>query len=167
MKSWYLLYCKPREELRAQQNLALQNIESYLPLIKEAKKLKTVEKMVDVPLFPNYLFIYFDPQEVSVSRIHSTRGCSKIVGCKELMTSIDERIINEIKKRVEDFVPKVTKPLTKGDKVTFVEGPFKDLDAIFEERNAEKRCFVLFNIMGQQKRILVDENTIKQKSVEN
>ncbi|MGL4614970.1 MAG: transcription termination/antitermination NusG family protein, partial [Shewanella sp.] len=33
MKAWYLLYCKPRSEARAQQNLALQQIETYLPMI--------------------------------------------------------------------------------------------------------------------------------------
>ncbi|MGZ9897668.1 transcription/translation regulatory transformer protein RfaH [Shewanella gaetbuli] len=167
MKSWYLLYCKPREELRAQQNLALQNVDSYLPMIKESKKSKSTTKLVDVPLFPNYLFIHFDPEVFSVSKIHSTRGASRIIGCKEVMTPIDDRLINEIKRRVNEFVPEPDKGLEKGDKVKFVDGPFVDLEAIFEERNAEKRCYVLFNIMGQQKRILVDEATIKKTPTED
>ncbi|WP_434931981.1 transcription/translation regulatory transformer protein RfaH [Shewanella sp. HL-SH5] len=167
MKSWYLLYCKPREELRAQQNLALQQIESYLPMIKESKKSKSITKMVDVPLFPNYLFIHFDPTEFSVSKIHSTRGVSRIIGCKEVMTPIDDRLISGIKRRVNAFVPELEKGLIKGDKVTFTEGPFIDLEAIFEERNAEKRCYVLFNIMGQQKRILIDEQAIKKSAAGN
>ncbi|UJF23131.1 transcription/translation regulatory transformer protein RfaH [Shewanella sp. OMA3-2] len=167
MKSWYLLYCKPREELRAQQNLALQQIESYLPMIKESKKSKSTTKMVDVPLFPNYLFIYFDPTEFSVSKIHSTRGASRIIGCKEVMTPIDDRLINSLKRRVNAFVPEQEKCLAKGDKVTFIDGPFINLEAIFEERNAEKRCYVLFNIMGQQKRILIDEQAIKKSTTDN
>ncbi|WP_434926812.1 transcription/translation regulatory transformer protein RfaH [Shewanella sp. HL-SH2] len=167
MKSWYLLYCKPREELRAQQNLALQQIESYLPMIKESKKSKSITKMADVPLFPNYLFIHFDPTEFSVSKIHSTRGVSRIIGCKEVMTPIDDRLISGIKRRVNAFVPELEKGLIKGDKVTFTEGPFIDLEAIFEERNAEKRCYVLFNIMGQQKRILIDEQAIKKSAAGN
>ncbi|QIR15151.1 transcription/translation regulatory transformer protein RfaH [Shewanella aestuarii] len=160
MKSWYLLYCKPREELRAQQNLMLQQIESYLPMIKEIKKSKSTSKLVETPLFPNYLFIRFDPNEISVSRIHSTRGASRIVGCKEVMTPIDDRIIAALKIRVNAIEPTSEQPFQKGDRVAFVGGPFAELEAIFEERNADKRCFVLFNIMGQQKRILVDESTI-------
>ncbi|MCT7942934.1 transcription/translation regulatory transformer protein RfaH [Shewanella holmiensis] len=167
MKSWYLLYCKPREELRAQQNLALQQVESYLPMIKESKTIKSITKIVETPLFPNYLFIHFDPTEFSVSKIHSTRGASRIIGCKEVMTPIDDRLINEIKRRVNAHIPKQEKGIQKGDKVKFIEGPFIDLQAIFEERNAEKRCYVLFNIMGQQKRILVDETSIKKLTEES
>ncbi|MCL1067016.1 transcription/translation regulatory transformer protein RfaH [Shewanella olleyana] len=155
MKSWYLLYCKPRSELRAQQNLAMQQIDSYLPIIQEEKTSQGKTKLVDVPLFPCYLFIYFDPAEVSVSRIHSTRGASRIIGCKEAMTPIDERIIQQIKQRVMQHKPEIDKGLQPGDKVKFTEGPFVDIEAIFEEKNAEKRCFVLFDIMGQQKRMSV------------
>ncbi|WP_350432813.1 transcription/translation regulatory transformer protein RfaH [Shewanella sp. H8] len=156
MKSWYLLYCKPRHEVRAQQNLALQDVESYLPMITQLKTVRNKKQMVTSPLFPSYLFIYFDPQIISVSKIHNTRGANRIVGCREDMTPIDDRIISALKIRIQDYVPQEEKSLTKGDKVKFVDGPFKDLEAIFDENNPDKRCHVLFNIMGQQKRILVD-----------
>ncbi|GGP39932.1 transcription/translation regulatory transformer protein RfaH [Shewanella saliphila] len=165
MKSWYLLYCKPRDEVRAQQNLALQEVESYLPMIAQQKTVRNKSKMVTVPLFPSYLFIYFDPQVTSVSKIHNTRGANRIVGCREDMTPIDDRIISALKRRVQGHVPEVEKPLAKGDKVKFVYGPFKDLEAIFDENNPDKRCHVLFTIMGQQKRILVELDNLQ--TVEN
>lgn len=161
MKSWYLLYCKPRHEIRAQQNLALQEVESYLPKITQQKTVRNKSQMVSAPLFPSYLFIYFDPQITSVSKIHNTRGASRIVGCREDMTPIDDRIISALKRRVQGHVPETEKTLAKGDKVKFVDGPFKDLEAIFDEDNPEKRCHVLFNIMGQQKRILVELENLK------
>ncbi|MGI2168939.1 transcription/translation regulatory transformer protein RfaH [Shewanella sp. MF05960] len=161
MKSWYLLYCKSREELRAQQNLALQEVESYLPMISQQKKVRNKTQMVTAPLFPSYLFIYFDPEVTSVSKIHNTRGANRIVGCREDMTPIDDRIISALKRRVQGHVPDVEKTITKGDKVTFVDGPFKDLEAIFDENNPDKRCHVLFTIMGQQKRILVELSNLK------
>ncbi|WP_282167906.1 transcription/translation regulatory transformer protein RfaH [Shewanella japonica] len=160
MKSWYLLYCKPRNERRAQQNLAMQQIESYLPVIQEEKTSQGKTKLVEVPLFPCYLFIYFDPTEVSVSRIHSTRGASRIVGCREDMTAIDDRIIQGIKNRVKQHKPDIDKGLQHGDKVKFTDGPFVDLEAIFEEKNTDKRCFVLLSIMGQQKRLSIDSNSV-------
>ncbi|WP_299568270.1 transcription/translation regulatory transformer protein RfaH [uncultured Shewanella sp.] len=160
MKSWYLLYCKPRNERRAQQNLAMQQIESYLPIVQEEKTSQGKTKLIEVPLFPCYLFIYFDPTEVSVSRIHSTRGASRIIGCREDMTAIDDRIIQGIKNRVMLHKPEINQGLQTGDKVKFTEGPFVDLEAIFEETNAEKRCFVLFKIMGQQKRMCVDKSAL-------
>ncbi|MGI2039044.1 transcription/translation regulatory transformer protein RfaH [Shewanella frigidimarina] len=164
MKSWYLLYCKPRHEVRAQQNLALQDVESYLPMITQQKTVRNKKQMVTSPLFPSYLFIYFDPQITSVSKIHNTRGANRIVGCREEMTPIDDRIISALKIRIQDYVPQEEKSLTKGDKVKFVDGPFKDLEAIFDENNPDKRCHVLFNIMGQQKRILVDFTNLQAVS---
>jgi len=164
MKSWYLLYCKTRHEIRAQQNLALQQVESYLPMITQQKTVRNKKTMVTAPLFPSYLFIYFDPQITSVSKIHNTRGANRIVGCREDMTPIDDRIIAALKRRVQDYVPEEAKPLGKGDKVKFIDGPFKDLEAIFDENNPDKRCHVLFNIMGQQKRLVVELATLQAVS---
>jgi len=178
MKAWYLLYCKPRGEARAQQNLALQQIDTYLPNIAE-KVVKAGRTSIRTsPLFPCYLFAYFDPQVTSVSRIHSTRGVSRIVGCKELMTPIDDDIISAIQLRERELVaelsessdielnqlkPEVAPEFSEGDKVTFIEGPFVDLDGIFAEKSGDKRCHILFEIMGQQKRVTVPKSSIKPK----
>ena len=66
MKAWYLVYCKPKNEVRAVQNLEMQGIETFLPMCIESKKLRSGEKTVQkVPLFPSYLFIYFDSKHHS------------------------------------------------------------------------------------------------------
>jgi transcriptional antiterminator RfaH len=166
MKAWYLLYCKPKSELRAQQNLALQHVASYLPMIKESKTSRGKTKVVETALFPNYLFIHFDPSEFSVSKIHNTRGASRIIGCKEIMTPISDVIISGIKTRVDNHKPEIIAEPTKGDKVRFTQGPFVDLDAIFEESCANKRCNVLFTIMGQQKSLQVAKDQITKVAVD-
>lgn len=167
MKAWYLLYCKPRGEARAQDNLKLQQIETYLPTLPQqiTKAGKTTVKRV--PLFPCYLFIHFDPAVTSVSRIHSTRGVSRIVGCKELMTPIDDSIIHGIKMREHKLINLLNcgnveqQELAEGDKVKFIEGPFIDLEGIFTEQSGDKRCHILFEIMGQLKRVSVPKSSIK------
>ncbi|MCL1093791.1 transcription/translation regulatory transformer protein RfaH [Shewanella kaireitica] len=166
MKAWYLLYCKPRGEARAQQNLALQEIETYLPTFPEEKLQKGQVTVRRVSLFPSYLFVYFDPEVTSVARIHNTRGVIRIVGCKELMTAIDESVIHGIKMREHKLIAKympetVEQPkLVQGDKVCFTDGPFAELEGIFDESNGDKRCFVLFELMGKQQRVIVDKNAI-------
>ncbi|ACJ28339.1 Transcriptional activator RfaH [Shewanella piezotolerans WP3] len=171
MKAWYLLYCKPRGEARAQQNLALQEIETYIPTYPEEKTHNGKVTVRRVSLFPSYLFIHFDPQVTSVSRIHNTRGVIRIVGCKELMTPIDEGVIGAIKARehkwINELLPEtrckeeLVCPVKSGDKVKFVDGPFAELEGIFQEKNGEKRCYVLFDIMGKQQRVSVDRSTVK------
>tara|TARA_R110002050_G_scaffold280491_3_gene427436 strand:+ start:791 stop:1060 length:270 start_codon:yes stop_codon:yes gene_type:complete len=79
------------------------------------------------------------------------------------MIPIDECLINAINFRVNAHVPKQDTAIKNGDIVKCVDGPFFDLEAIFEERNAAKHCFILFNIMGPQKRNLVDETSIQKR----
>ncbi|WOT06279.1 transcription/translation regulatory transformer protein RfaH [Shewanella youngdeokensis] len=165
MKAWYLIYCKPRGEKRAQQNLALQGIETYLPTYPEEQLQKGQVTVRRVSLFPNYLFVYFDPDVTSVARIHSTRGVIRIVGCKELMTSIDDSIIHELKMREHHLISTIEPDIaplnmTQGDKICFIDGPFNELEGVFDEANGEKRCFVLFEIMGKQQRVSVDRAVI-------
>ncbi|MGS0695532.1 transcription/translation regulatory transformer protein RfaH [Shewanella sp. 0m-4] len=170
MKAWYLLYCKSRGEARAQQNLALQQIETYLPSYPEEKIQKGQTSIRRVSLFPSYLFINFDPQVTSVAKIHNTRGVIRIVGCKELMTPIDDSIIHVIKMREHKLLSRIspqedeaiTLPkIAVGDKVRFTQGPFTELEGIFDESNGEKRCFVLFDLMGKQQRVAVERDSIK------
>lgn len=165
MKAWYLLYCKPRSEARAQQNLAQQQIDTYLPMIWQEKTLRNQKQIVKVPLFPSYLFIQFDPAETSVRQIHSTRGVNYLVNCQETMLPLDDRIIHSIRMqelRANDKQSAQSAPLMAGDKVIFTEGPFADLEGIFQQQCPKKRCQVLFTIMGQQKTINVPAQSLKR-----
>ncbi|MBM7072089.1 transcription/translation regulatory transformer protein RfaH [Shewanella sp. 202IG2-18] len=169
MKAWYLLYCKPRNEIRAKQNLELQGVETYLPLISESKKQRSGKiQNTQVPLFPNYLFINFNPQEFPVSRIHSTRGVNQIVGVKEDMLPLDPELITRIKIKLAELSnsePETSEDIKKGDKVRFSEGPFAEVEGIFDEASGEKRCFVLLNILGKMKRVNVASEMVEKVTV--
>lgn len=165
MQAWYLLYCKPRNEVRAQQHLALQHLETYLPMVSADKSLRGQKCLHRVPLFPNYLFINFDPSETSVKQIQSTRGVSRIVNCQEKMTPIDERIIHAI--RMNELTH--SKPvldceitLKNGEKIRFKDGPFVDLEGVFQEKCPNKRCHILFSIMGRNNTLSVPVNSVER-----
>lgn len=161
MKAWYLLYCKPRSEVRAQQNLTLQELETYLPMVRSEKKEKNKTVVRKQPLFPNYIFIKFDPEQTSVRQLRSTRGVADLVNCREKLLPIDEQLIIQLKQR-ELATPLITeKPLQSGDKIQFTEGPFADFDGIFAEKCGDTRCKVLFTFLGQHKSITVEQSVIR------
>ena len=69
---WYLLKAKPREEIRALDNLEYQGFEAYCPQIRSKTDL--------VPLFPGYLFIRLAQKDIpQLHKIRSTRGVQYIV----------------------------------------------------------------------------------------
>ncbi|MGL5392111.1 MAG: transcription/translation regulatory transformer protein RfaH, partial [Shewanella sp.] len=140
------------------------NIETYLPMLWQEKSQRNQKRVVKVPLFPSYLFIQFDPDETSVRQIHSTRGVNYLVNCQERMVPLDDRIIHTIRmKELSAFDKKTAEsvPLSAGQKVKFTEGPFADLEGVFQEQCPNKRCQVLFTIMGQEKTINVPEQSLK------
>lgn len=164
MEAWYILQCKSRSEKRAQQNLLMQELETYLPLMHTETKKNGRKSSSSKPLFPNYLFVKFDPEVTSVSRLHSTRGVSRLVGCKENIIPLQQQVIDSIKHRESLGVsPVKVEPApepSKGDKVRIHQGALMNLDAIFDEPDGDKRCHVLLDILGQSQRVSIPIKSI-------
>ena len=174
MKAWYLLYCKPREEIRAQKNFELQKIETYFPMLTEKKIQKGKKVKIKTALFPNYLFVYFNPEVTSVSSIRSTRGVSQLVDCREKMTPLCHLVVAlrdqegkqnfekgnvDLRNEQQDKVVDIPE-FQPGEKIRFTEGPFADLEGVFQQKNGVKRCHVLLNILGQMKKTKVPLSSI-------
>ncbi|HEX2536429.1 MAG TPA: UpxY family transcription antiterminator [Chitinophagaceae bacterium] len=59
-KQWFVLYTKPRCEKKVAELLRKRNIEHYFPLNQVGRSLYDRVKTNEVPLFPNYVFVYTD-----------------------------------------------------------------------------------------------------------
>lgn len=54
---WYVLYTKPRHEVKALKRLAQNGFEVYCPMKTTLKQWSDRKKKVSVPLLPSYVFI--------------------------------------------------------------------------------------------------------------
>lgn len=79
MQSWYLLYCKRGQLQRAQEHLERQAVSCLTPMITLEKMVRGKRTSVSEPLFPNYLFVEFDPEVIHTTTINATRGVSHFV----------------------------------------------------------------------------------------
>ncbi|WP_016676999.1 transcription termination/antitermination NusG family protein, partial [Yersinia pestis] len=59
MKSWYLLYCKRGQILRAKEHLERQTVNCWTPIVAIEKIVRGKRIEVIEALFPNYLFAEF------------------------------------------------------------------------------------------------------------
>lgn len=145
---WHAVYTKPKKEDSVAFLLQNIGLEVLNPKIKFRKFKRN--KLTDViePLFPCYLFAYFDKDKYS-HLITYTRGVRYIVGKKSPVVVHDE-VINVIKDGIEDNDLIVIKPSTfkNGDKVLIKDGPFKDFHGIFEkEIKGHERVMILLETM--------------------
>ncbi|MCK5893590.1 MAG: hypothetical protein KAG53_04090 [Endozoicomonadaceae bacterium] len=141
MNHWYVLRSKSRQELRATEHLERQGFFVYCPML-EKKGMKCV------PLFPSYLFLqYNDLQEsFEFDRVRSTRGVLTFVRCGHEFARLSDELVSDIKCQEEwqSSLP----CFEIGQRVEFIEGPFKGIQAVFQCERGRDRCDVLIGLIN-------------------
>ncbi|MGK9174410.1 transcription/translation regulatory transformer protein RfaH [Yokenella regensburgei] len=149
MQSWYLLYCKRGQLQRAQEHLQRQAVNCLTPMIALEKIVRGKRTTVSEPLFPNYLFVEFDPEIIHTTTINATRGVSHFVRFGAHPALVPSTVIHQL----SIYKPEnVTDPETPypGDQVIITEGALEGLQAIFKEPDGEARSMLLLNLLNKQ-----------------
>jgi len=160
-RCWYVVSCKPRQELQAQENLRRQGFEVYLPRLKvrQRRRDRWVES-VQV-LFPRYLFVHVDRAAQSTASIRSTRGAVGLVRFGAEPATVPNRVIAAIIEREDAGLDDDLQPaFQSGDPVRMLEGPFAGMDGIFASADGEKRAVLLIELLGKTNRVRVDRDWI-------
>ena len=162
-QSWYLIQTKYRQETTALTNLERQGYTCYLPKISKAAKGVGRPPKGEV-MFPRYLFIKLSEGENGQNwmPIRSTRGVDKLIQFGHTYPRVDDRLIRSLKERERDTP---LQPLLKrGDAVQILDGPFKDLDAIFFTEDSEHRVLILINFLLRQLPVKVDRDNVQKRA---
>lgn len=163
MDDWYLVYCKPRQEQRAQQQLLNQGFDSFVPMItvnvlRAGKKIQRTE-----PLFPRYLFLK-SQTELNISAIRSTRGVAALVRFGDSLARIPAALVQRLLAQQLQLQQQLTQqqPFMPGDTLHILTGPFSRLNAIFELADGDSRSQVLLTFLGQQLRLTLDNQQLSK-----
>lgn len=154
---WYLLFCKPNMEERAQENLERQGYITYLPRCIEPKRRAGKWRNKICPLFSRYLFIQLSTND-NWAPIRSTRGVSGMVRFGYEYAPIPEIIVAQIRKREDSsgVINLNDAPIFEsGAKVKIAEGAMQGLDAIFLAPTSDQRAYVLLNILGKESKVVM------------
>ncbi|EJI85729.1 transcriptional activator RfaH [Alishewanella aestuarii B11] len=162
MDNWYLIYSKSQQEQRAQQHLANQGFESFAPQItvKKIRAGKTVQ--LTEPLFPRYIFLKC-PQTPNLSTIRSTRGVAGLVRFGDKLATVPSSLINHLLKNQLELQQQMpVQPFQPGDKLEILNGPFANLNAVFQQADGEQRSIILLNFLGQQLQLSLENKDLSK-----
>lgn len=149
MESWYLLFCKRGQLLRAQEHLERQSVYCFSPMITVERTLRGKATTVSEPLFPNYLFVRFSPEVIHTTTISATRGVSHFVRFGALPARVPQKVIDSLTQA--DFHSSMPPSLPQqGDEVEITAGMFEGLRAIFAEPEGETRSVLLLSLLNKQ-----------------
>lgn len=157
VKSWYLVYTKPRQEDIALTNLARQGYGVYLPRVRQMRKRQGRRVPVVEPLFPRYLFIRLDTHTDNWGPIRSTLGVSSLVRFGYEPARVPDDLVDFLQeKEGQNGLHTWAEPAYKtGDRVRVAEGAFQGYEGILLARTSRERVVVLLEILGKQVRTLI------------
>jgi transcriptional antiterminator RfaH len=163
MMKWYAVHCLPNAERKAQQNLAQQGIESYLPYYVKTRRHARKAEQVRAPLFPRYIFVRLDVECQRWRMINSTFGVSHLVCSSDHPAALPDKVVAEIRNREgDDGAVKLGRLIQPkpGDRIRFVDGPMLDQIGIFECERDEDRVVILLSLLGRVTRVTASSDVI-------
>jgi len=127
--AWYAIQVRSRSEVLARAELGLRGIETFLPTQKVKRKWSDRTKVMDLPLFPGYLFGRFDTGQRY--KVLNAPGVAQIVGAGSTPVAVDEAEIGSIQALMESRTKVTAWPyLREGQRVTVEEGPLAGVQGI-------------------------------------
>src|SRR5205085_9809971 len=119
---WFAITVKPRHEKTVATALALRNVESFLPLYECKRQWSDRFKIVDMPLFPGYVFCRFPFRHRM--RVVGTPGVTSVVGFDGRDAAVPEAEIQMIQALLASGYPvQPWQYLRVGERVRIEEGP--------------------------------------------
>lgn len=165
--SWYVINTRPRDEDRADKNLAAWGIETLAPKIKECRYNQFTGRPTyfTKPLFPRYIFARFDAETV-LNKVYYTRGVHSVVSADHRPLEVDDEAIALIWSRIDkNGLARLNDDPEPGDAVTINHGTFKGLNGIFDKSiKGTERVMLLLSTVNYQARVIVGRSLVEKSN---
>jgi transcriptional antiterminator RfaH len=162
---WYVVLAHPKQEFRAEGNLKANDVETFLPRVKERHNnpFTDTPSFLVKPLFPRYLFARFKVGS-EFRKVCFTRGVHSVLSFGGGPTVVGDEIISLIQSRVgDDGFVKLDDDLSRGDKVVVNSGPLKTLVGVFQhDLKGSERVVVLLTAISYQGHIVIEKDLVRK-----
>jgi len=160
--SWYVLHTKSRFENVVNDGLLKKSLEAFNPKIKVRSKRRDRRVMINVPLFPGYVFVKTDLNHSEYIEILKTVGVVRFVGNTGGPVPVMDDEIGSLRIMTETGEEIVTGTrFKKGDRIVVVSGPFAGVTGYFVQYRGQGRVVVNIEALWQFAAVNVDEGDLE------
>ena len=160
--SWFALYTRPRHEKQVFEELANRGIEAFLPTYKVRRRWSDRYKVVEEPLFKNYLFV-----RLSLDRYHETLrpyGAVSFVKFDDKPAEIPDKEVESIRRLVTSELPYNPHPYLKvGRRVRVKTGPLEGCEGILTRKKGLARLVLSISMLQQSVAAEVDADSVEPR----
>ena len=147
-KSWFALYTKPRNELKAAEQMQKAGINFYLPTVTKLKQWSDRKKKITEPLIRGYIFIFANEKERIVSL--EQKSIIRCVSDNGKPAKIPSWQIENLKRLLQAKTELFIKEgLVAGSKVLIKSGPFEGVVGVIQQSQNENTLAVQIDLLNR------------------
>ena len=154
-QNWYLAYTKPNQEKKVAKQLEEYNIEYLLPQTRTLRQWHDRKKVIDMPLFPSYIFVYLTSATDYYTCMDFDGFCSYVKFGNQVAT-VSTKTIENIKLIISggENVEVATDDFNEGERVVINQGPLSGLSCEMVEYKGKQKVCVRIKMLNRM--ILTD-----------
>jgi transcription antitermination factor NusG len=154
---WFALQTKPRHEKKAALELEEKDVEVFLPLHNAVHQWSDRNQEVQLPLFPNYVFVRIGGSLRERTVVLRTNGVRSFVGMRGTGTSVPDEEIEAIQRILTKKVPFTNYPfLNVGQKVRIRGGSLDGVQGILTAVSNDRSLVVSVECIQRSIAIRID-----------
>jgi transcriptional antiterminator NusG len=149
--AWYVIHTYSRQETKVEGHLQNRGLEVFLPRVTLRSRRQDRFRLVEVPLFPGYLFVHADLSTPVYYDIIKNTGVVRILGLKRQCTPVPVETVFSLQKMVaSNLRVDPWSRWVKGRRVTIVEGPLAGATGVILRKNdSQRRLVVAVDLLGR------------------
>jgi transcription termination/antitermination protein NusG len=162
---WYALRVRPNYEKPVAAALRGKGFQEFLPLIRSRRQWSDRVKIMDLPLFPGYLFCRLNLDERLP--LLTTPGFLYLVGVGKNPEPVDDSEIAGIQSVLRSGLTVTPWPnLVVGQKVRLKHGPLRGLDGVLTRIANRHRIYVSVTLLKRSISVEVDPEWVQPLSAD-
>jgi len=155
-KSWFAIQTRPRHEKSVTAGLQEKGIKVFLPLLSENHRWSDRCRVVDVPLFPSYVFVQTADTPATRILVLRTLGVVQFVGVRGAGIPIPDEQIESVRIVLEHGIRFTPFPyLNVGQRVRIRGGSLEGVQGILQGMNGDQSLIISVELIQRSLAIRV------------
>lgn len=159
--SWHVLYTCPHMEKKISKDLDYFAIPNYLPLNKVQRQWSDRKKIVELPLFPNYVFVQLPVKSLYTAL--QIPGVVKYVSFNGKPAAVPASVITDMQTMVASGKEIVAEErlFAKGERVMVMSGPLQGIAGIIKEVRGKQRLCLQLETLQQTLSVEIEGSRVE------
>ena len=161
---WFAVHVKSRHEFKVSERLIKAGVEVFLPAVERLNRWKDRNKLIQVPLFPCYLFVNITGSHDDKLTVLKTKGVVKFLGTVSGEPEpVPEEQISSLRKIMESKANMDPYPyLQEGQRIRINKGPLAGIEGLLVEKAGQHKLVLSVDILCQSTSVTIQAGDVEK-----